>query len=224
MWFDVWIGQLTEKHHLMCFPTGDSSSNSQLPKLSVCADAQKVLNNLPWYSIVCHNLHHLQWRWTGISFSRQNSRSSNLTQTLSRLDSDLGCQWDFCEYVVPRFSWTTFILGAVHFLVWLYQVKCHLGIQKDCLFKYFESPDIVLSVSSPGLICAAEHYDLPDLIQACFHHAKQFIRTEIACQVIKGFAEKKIEDLFSIPFFENCVAWSINSKGNFYLRNTQFLN
>ena len=38
-------------------------------------------------------------------------------------------------------------------------------------------------VPSQGLICAAEHYDLPDLIQACFHHAKQFIRTEIACQV-----------------------------------------
>ena len=60
------------------------------------------------------------------------------------------------------------------------------------------SSDVVLSISSSGLICAAEHYDLPDLIQACFHHAKQFIRTEIACQVIKGFPEEKIEDLFSI--------------------------
>ena len=36
----------------------------------------------------------------------------------------------------------------------------------------------------PGLICAAEHYDLPDLIQACFHHAKQFLRTEICCQML----------------------------------------
>lgn len=31
----------------------------------------------------------------------------------------------------------------------------------------------------PGLICAAEHYDLPDLLQACFHHAKQFLRIEV---------------------------------------------
>ena len=30
----------------------------------------------------------------------------------------------------------------------------------------------------PGLICAAEHYDLPELLQACFHHAKQFIRVD----------------------------------------------
>ena len=68
------------------------------------------------------------------------------------------------------------------------------------------SPDVVLYISSPGLICAAEHYDLPDLIQACFHHAKQFIRTEIACQVIKGFPEKKWKISLASPFFENCVA------------------
>ena len=35
-----------------------------------------------------------------------------------------------------------------------------------------------------GLICAAEHYDLPDLLQACFHHAKQFIRTEIVSKIV----------------------------------------
>ena len=79
------------------------------------------------------------------------------------------------------------------------------------------SPDVVLSISSSGLICAAEHYDLPDLIQACFHHAKQFIRTEIACQVINGFPKKKLKDLFSIPLFENCFAGPIDSKGNVYL-------
>ena len=82
-----------------------------------------------------------------------------------------------------------------------------MRIRKDCIFKYFvmPSPDVVLSISSSGLICAAEHYDLPDLIQACFHHAKQFIRTEIACQVIKGFPKKKLKDLFSIPLFDVCV-------------------
>lgn len=35
----------------------------------------------------------------------------------------------------------------------------------------------------PGLICAAEHYDLPELLQACFHHAKQFLRIEVVSVV-----------------------------------------
>lgn len=36
----------------------------------------------------------------------------------------------------------------------------------------------------PGLICAAEHYDLPELLQACFHHAKQFLRIDIICSML----------------------------------------
>lgn len=36
----------------------------------------------------------------------------------------------------------------------------------------------------PGLICAAEHYDLPELLQACFHHAKQFLRIEVVCVML----------------------------------------
>jgi RAP1 GTPase activating protein 1 len=36
----------------------------------------------------------------------------------------------------------------------------------------------------PGLICAAEHYDLPELLQACFHHAKQFLRIDIICTML----------------------------------------
>ena len=35
----------------------------------------------------------------------------------------------------------------------------------------------------PGLICSAEHYDLPELLQACFHHAKQFIRVSVVSSV-----------------------------------------
>ncbi|XP_043201760.1 uncharacterized protein LOC122370333 [Amphibalanus amphitrite] len=36
----------------------------------------------------------------------------------------------------------------------------------------------------PGLICAAEHYDLPELLQACFHHAKQFLRVQVVCAML----------------------------------------
>ena len=40
----------------------------------------------------------------------------------------------------------------------------------------------------PGLICAAEHYDLPELLQACFHHAKQFLRVQV---VSRGWLHRK---------------------------------
>ncbi|KAL0114068.1 hypothetical protein PUN28_011408 [Cardiocondyla obscurior] len=73
----------------------------------------------------------------------------------------------------------------------------------------------------PGLICAAEHYDLPELLQACFHHAKQFLRVEVVCvmlctlenyywrytsaselvTMILAFIETRAELLFNHPDF-----------------------
>ncbi|XP_058792517.1 uncharacterized protein LOC131664988 isoform X2 [Phymastichus coffea] len=48
------------------------------------------------------------------------------------------------------------------------------------LLDYLHTGSCPLTCSNiPGLICAAEHYDLPELLQACFHHAKQFLRIEI---------------------------------------------
>ncbi|XP_065212300.1 uncharacterized protein rsh isoform X2 [Planococcus citri] len=38
----------------------------------------------------------------------------------------------------------------------------------------------------PGLICAAEHYDLPELLQACFHHTKQHLRLEVICLMLNN--------------------------------------
>lgn len=38
----------------------------------------------------------------------------------------------------------------------------------------------------PGLICAAEHFDLPELLQACFHHAKQHLHIEIVCAMLNS--------------------------------------
>ncbi|XP_076247630.1 rap GTPase activating protein radish [Calliopsis andreniformis] len=53
------------------------------------------------------------------------------------------------------------------------------------LLDYLHTGSCSLTCSNiPGLICAAEHYDLPDLLQACFHHAKQFLRTEIVCVML----------------------------------------
>lgn len=75
----------------------------------------------------------------------------------------------------------------------------------------------------PGLICAAEHYDLPELLQACFHHAKQFLRIDIICcmlvslenyywrytsaselvNMILAFVESRSYALFQTPDFLN---------------------
>ena len=48
------------------------------------------------------------------------------------------------------------------------------------LLDYLHTGSCALTcVTIPGLICAAEHYDLPDLLQACFHHAKQFLSIDV---------------------------------------------
>ncbi|XP_050477240.1 uncharacterized protein LOC126867115 isoform X4 [Bombus huntii] len=53
------------------------------------------------------------------------------------------------------------------------------------LLNYLQTGSCPLTCSNiPGLICAAEHYDLPELLQACFHHAKQFLRIEIVCVML----------------------------------------
>lgn len=71
------------------------------------------------------------------------------------------------------------------------------------------------------MLCAAEHYDLPDLLQACFHHCKQFLRIEVVCSMlislenyywrytsaselvnmILSFVENKAHALFKMPEF-----------------------
>lgn len=53
------------------------------------------------------------------------------------------------------------------------------------LLDYLHTGSCTLTcVTIPGLICAAEHYDLPELLQACFHHAKQFLRIEVVCSML----------------------------------------
>lgn len=55
------------------------------------------------------------------------------------------------------------------------------------LLNYLQTGSCPLTCSNiPGLICAAEHYDLPELLQACFHHAKQFLRIEIVCVMLSA--------------------------------------
>ncbi|XP_055380347.1 uncharacterized protein LOC129611299 isoform X2 [Condylostylus longicornis] len=136
----------------------DKPSNSQLamPRLSVCADAQKV-------------------------------DRAKLAQT---------------EFNIIEFDPETFRV----LLDYLHTGTCPL----TC-------------VSIPGLLCAAEHYDLPELLQACFHHCKQFLRIDVVCpmlislenyywrytsaselvNMILTFVENKATALFKLPDFLN---------------------
>ncbi|GIY43883.1 signal-induced proliferation-associated 1-like protein 1 [Caerostris extrusa] len=53
------------------------------------------------------------------------------------------------------------------------------------LMEYLQSGSCPLTCETiPGLICAAEHYDLPELLQACFHHAKQHFKLSVVCSML----------------------------------------
>ncbi|XP_075233852.1 rap GTPase activating protein radish [Lycorma delicatula] len=90
------------------------------------------------------------------------------------------------------------------------------------LLDYLHTSSCPLTCANiPGLICAAEHYDLPELLQACFHHAKQFLRIEVVCimlcslenyywrytsaselvNMILAFVETRAHQLFQTPDF-----------------------
>lgn len=55
----------------------------------------------------------------------------------------------------------------------------------------------------PGLICAAEHYDLPELLQACFHHAKQFLRIEVV-SIYYIMSHCRCTDILQYPMSHLC--------------------
>jgi hypothetical protein len=87
------------------------------------------------------------------------------------------------------------------------------------LLDYLHTGSCPLTCSNiPGLICAAEHYDLPELLQACFHHAKQFLRIEVVSPAgtwLLAHLPAEINDVFlgdqpcnyrfKIQHFGNCL-------------------
>lgn len=53
------------------------------------------------------------------------------------------------------------------------------------LIEYLHSGACPLTCDTvPGLICAAEHFDLPDLLQACFHHTKTHLRLSVVPKML----------------------------------------
>ncbi|KAK6621395.1 hypothetical protein RUM43_011701 [Polyplax serrata] len=138
-----------------------------VPRLSVCADAQKV-------------------------------DRTKLAQT--EVSIQVSCDSQVLEFSIIEFDPDTF----------------------RTLLDYLHTGSCPLTCSNiPGLICAAEHYDLPELLQACFHHAKQFLRIDVVCcmlcslenyywrytsaselvNMILAFVETRAHQLFQAPDF-----------------------
>ncbi|XP_031831114.1 rap GTPase activating protein radish isoform X2 [Nomia melanderi] len=91
------------------------------------------------------------------------------------------------------------------------------------LLDYLHTGSCPLTCSNiPGLISAAEHYDLPDLLQACFHHAKQFLRIEIVCVMLCTLENyywryESARELF------NMILAFIKTRANQLFKNSGFL-
>lgn len=75
------------------------------------------------------------------------------------------------------------------------------------LLDYLHTGSCPLTCSTiPGLICAAEHYDLPELLQACFHHAKQFLRIDVVSLfVVSRRSLELMAKLLCIKYFQNSI-------------------
>ncbi|CAG2159594.1 unnamed protein product [Oppiella nova] len=53
------------------------------------------------------------------------------------------------------------------------------------LIEYLHSGSCPITCDTvPGLICAAEHFDLPDLLQACFHHTKTHLKLNVVPRML----------------------------------------
>ncbi|XP_018327359.1 uncharacterized protein LOC108738444 [Agrilus planipennis] len=74
----------------------------------------------------------------------------------------------------------------------------------------------------PGLICAAEHYDLPELLQACFHHAKQFLRIEVVCCML-GSLENYYWRYTSASELVNMILAFVETRAYALFQTTEFL-
>ncbi|XP_055856692.1 uncharacterized protein LOC129919732 isoform X1 [Episyrphus balteatus] len=78
-------------------------------------------------------------------------------------------------------------------------------------------------VSIPGLLCAAEHYDLPELLQACFHHCKQFLRIEVVCPMLISL-ENYYWRYTSASELVNMILTFVENKAHALFRQADYLN
>ncbi|XP_030767315.1 uncharacterized protein LOC115891057 isoform X1 [Sitophilus oryzae] len=92
------------------------------------------------------------------------------------------------------------------------------------LLDYLHTGSCPLTCSTiPGLICAAEHYDLPDLLQACFHHAKQFLRINVVCCMLCSL-ENYYWRYTSASELVNMILAFIETRAHALFQLSEFLN
>ncbi|XP_013139834.1 PREDICTED: uncharacterized protein LOC106104348 [Papilio polytes] len=92
------------------------------------------------------------------------------------------------------------------------------------LLDYLHTGSCPLTCASiPGLICAAEHYDLPELLQACFHHAKQFLRIEVVCTMLISL-ENYYWRYTSASELVNMILAFIEQRAYALFQTSEFLN
>ncbi|CAG9858834.1 unnamed protein product [Phyllotreta striolata] len=92
------------------------------------------------------------------------------------------------------------------------------------LLDYLHTGSCPLTCSTiPGLICAAEHYDLPELLQACFHHAKQFLRIEVVCCMLCSL-ENYYWRYTSASELVNMILAFVETRSTALFQTSEFLN
>lgn len=125
-------------------------------------------------------------------FKKQDSQSSDENENLRRWQSDCDCKdkndtRPHPALMMPRLSVCADMqkvdrhkLCQTEFSVIEFDSDTF-----ETLLEYLHTGACPLTCRSiPGLICAAEHYDLPELLQACFHHARQFLRIEVVSAML----------------------------------------
>ncbi|XP_018576857.1 uncharacterized protein LOC108915334 [Anoplophora glabripennis] len=92
------------------------------------------------------------------------------------------------------------------------------------LLDYLHTGSCPLTCSTiPGLICAAEHYDLPELLQACFHHAKQFLRIDVVCCMLCSL-ENYYWRYTSASELVNMILAFVETRAYALFQTSEFLN
>lgn len=124
------------------------------------------------------------------------------------------------------FYWIIYTLEVVDYPVLEFQVPCFVFnpidfIQSSNHFILFQFQTNVKK--KKGLICAAEHYDLPELLQACFHHAKQHLRIEIVCTMLVSL-ENYYWRYTSASELVNMILAFVETKAHTLFHLSDFLN
>ncbi|RWS27340.1 rap GTPase-activating-like protein [Leptotrombidium deliense] len=91
------------------------------------------------------------------------------------------------------------------------------------LIEYLHSGSCPLTCETiPGLICAAEHFDLPDLLQACFHHTKTHLRLSVVPSMLN-----QLENYYwrynSASQLVNTILKFLDSRINKFFARSEFL-